>query len=906
MYFFCAWPILWVVVNYANNKIFALVEWLCYRDAITYLDRCAAALRSLVFMCLVLPWFVVCFWTLWCDNGGCEQQGEYKRATDIVWKLLVCITLFTLANFLKSFVTKLLSTHFYRTAHFKKVKDAIEKEYYLLMLSQPRPAKPAPALAEPALAGLSLGHLAGYTSVAAGAAGSVASGGSHMLDKLRRITLDRGESGAGAAGDAAGFRARFRAKSFSTTELEAPAGGGQDGLKPLASKSVNLSATASHRQPPAGEAQPGARAAAASGAAAAPACSPGWRCPPLRGRGALTQQQQLQWLAQMLLLPMLLLPGPVAGSAAAPAAHVELAHQGLGKGQQQQQAAELATADPPTRRRWGWWRRVSSQQERLLGPRSPNSAEQHAIAIRTGSSPPSANAAAAAAAAAGPAQQQVASRTGSVIGSVNSPFAAARAELGGGASVRTLTQDSAGAAAAGGVERSKPSGALRGSAGGKSVGRDGKDGGSGAPGLGRTVSLAPGGGVSDPLLQAGMLEKVNVLGKQVDAASMRPGEWERLRTGIALKTFTALMKRYQHMSAAEEAKKLREARRFAKGLFYNVRGDASRPCLIREDFSPFFDSPAMADQAFTYFDKDNDAQLTVREMKDSVTAVFKERKNMAHSLKDTHSIVATLEAGIGFLFHFVFAAIYLLVWGMDIVKGFSTFSATVLALTFVFGNSVRQIYESMLFLFVEHAFDVGDLLELEAVTYRVKKIDLQFIVLVKSTGELVYYPTTRLITLPVINLTRSTARSEKVLFLLDVGKAATSAREALLECVRCHYEENESDFNSCPSVNFLTLLDPFKVQLMVLWTYNFGPEEFKRTSTVKTGLIQAVSDCLGSLDSLEYTLVKANEFTSGSKDAAAAAHEMLASGRAAGVGQAWGRGWGRAWGRACWGPTAAR
>jgi hypothetical protein len=58
-------------------------------------------------------------------------------------------------------------------------------------------------------------------------------------------------------------------------------------------------------------------------------------------------------------------------------------------------------------------------------------------------------------------------------------------------------------------------------------------------------------------------------------------------------------------------------------------------------------------------------------------------------LQDTHSIVATLEAGIGFLFHFVFAAIYLLVWGMDIVKGFSTFSATVLALTFVFGNSVR-------------------------------------------------------------------------------------------------------------------------------------------------------------------------------------------------------------------------
>jgi hypothetical protein len=36
--------------------------------------------------------------------------------------------------------------------------------------------------------------------------------------------------------------------------------------------------------------------------------------------------------------------------------------------------------------------------------------------------------------------------------------------------------------------------------------------------------------------------------------------------------------------------------------------------------------------------------------------------------------------------------------------------------------SNRQIYESMLFLFVEHAYDVGDLLEVEAVQYRVKKI----------------------------------------------------------------------------------------------------------------------------------------------------------------------------------------
>jgi len=38
-------------------------------------------------------------------------------------------------------------------------------------------------------------------------------------------------------------------------------------------------------------------------------------------------------------------------------------------------------------------------------------------------------------------------------------------------------------------------------------------------------------------------------------------------------------------------------------------------------------------------------------------------------------------------------------------QGFSTFSATLLAFTFIFGNAVKNMFESMLFLFVEHAYD---------------------------------------------------------------------------------------------------------------------------------------------------------------------------------------------------------
>jgi hypothetical protein len=58
--------------------------------------------------------------------------------------------------------------------------------------------------------------------------------------------------------------------------------------------------------------------------------------------------------------------------------------------------------------------------------------------------------------------------------------------------------------------------------------------------------------------------------------------------------------------------------------------------------------------------------------------------------------------------------------------------------------------------------------------------------------------------------------------LMDISLKPSWWLLAAQECVKAHYEENESDFNVCPSVNFVNILDPFKVQIQVYWTYNFG------------------------------------------------------------------------------------
>lgn len=58
---------------------------------------------------------------------------------------------------------------------------------------------------------------------------------------------------------------------------------------------------------------------------------------------------------------------------------------------------------------------------------------------------------------------------------------------------------------------------------------------------------------------------------------------------------------------------------------------------------------------------------------------------------------------------------------MNLEKTWLAFSSIVLAFAFVFGNSVKTVYEAIIYLFVVHPFDVGDKIIVDSVT---SKVDL--------------------------------------------------------------------------------------------------------------------------------------------------------------------------------------
>ena len=60
---------------------------------------------------------------------------------------------------------------------------------------------------------------------------------------------------------------------------------------------------------------------------------------------------------------------------------------------------------------------------------------------------------------------------------------------------------------------------------------------------------------------------------------------------------------------------------------------------------------------------------------------------------------------------------------VSVLKLWLSFSSIVLAFTFVFGNSIRGMFEAVIFLFIIHPYDVGDSLVVGGEDYRVRQFE---------------------------------------------------------------------------------------------------------------------------------------------------------------------------------------
>ena len=91
----------------------------------------------------------------------------------------------------------------------------------------------------------------------------------------------------------------------------------------------------------------------------------------------------------------------------------------------------------------------------------------------------------------------------------------------------------------------------------------------------------------------------------------------------------------------------------------------------------------------------------------TAAAACRDRRNVANTLLDTRAVLSTLEGLVGCILHAAAVFAYGAIFGINIAQILISLSSVLITFAFIFGNSMRTVYESVVFLFVVHPYQVG-------------------------------------------------------------------------------------------------------------------------------------------------------------------------------------------------------
>ncbi|GAB4838583.1 Mechanosensitive ion channel protein 6 [Ancistrocladus abbreviatus] len=151
-------------------------------------------------------------------------------------------------------------------------------------------------------------------------------------------------------------------------------------------------------------------------------------------------------------------------------------------------------------------------------------------------------------------------------------------------------------------------------------------------------------------------------------------------------------------------------------------------------------------------------------LKNWVVNAFRERRALALTLNDTRTAVNKLHHMVNILVSVIIGLIWLIILNIATSKFLLFVSSQVVLVAFVFGNTCKNVFESIIFLFIVHPFDVGDRCEIEGVQMIVEEMNILTTIFLRYDNSKVVYPNSILLTKPINNYYRSPDMGDAIEF----------------------------------------------------------------------------------------------------------------------------------------------
>lgn len=296
-----------------------------------------------------------------------------------------------------------------------------------------------------------------------------------------------------------------------------------------------------------------------------------------------------------------------------------------------------------------------------------------------------------------------------------------------------------------------------------------------------------------------------------------------------------------HSIVIEALEKVRSSEAMARRIWMSFAAEGEESLLLEdivEVLGPHHREEA--EECFNAIDADQNGDISLDEMIRKVVDIGKERKAIAHSMKDISQALTVFDKVLLFVVLIIVIIIFLVVFQSSFVATLATAGTTLLSLSFVFAVTTQEFLGSCIFLFVKHPYDVGDRVDIkgpEAEQLIVEKISLLYTVFTRiDKMQIVQVPNIQLNNLWIENVTRSKAMKETV----DVAVSYDTSFEEI-ELLRLELEkfvrspDNSRDFQPdiTITINDVGNLDKMTLKIQIKHKSNWHNEAVRCTRRSK-------------------------------------------------------------------------
>ncbi|KAL0735491.1 hypothetical protein Bca4012_011701 [Brassica carinata] len=298
---------------------------------------------------------------------------------------------------------------------------------------------------------------------------------------------------------------------------------------------------------------------------------------------------------------------------------------------------------------------------------------------------------------------------------------------------------------------------------------------------------------------------------------------------------------------------------------YDIFNNVAQPNhnYIEEDDLLRFMIKEEVDLVLPLIDGGETGKITRNAFTEWVVNIYTSRKALGHSLNDTKTAVRQVDKLITGVLSVVIFVIWLVLLDIATTKFLVVLSSQFVGLAFMIGGTCKNIFESFVFVFVMHPYDVGDRCVIDGVALLVEEIDLLTTVFLKLDNEKVFYPNATLVSKPISNFYRSPDMGDSILFSIAFSTPAAKIA-TLKEKVAEYLVQNPQNWYPEPMLMVKAIENVNKLNLNLLVTHTMNFQMFGEKNLRRTGLIIALKQILEEME-IDYTLLPQDVHLTGHK-----------------------------------------